>query len=183
MKSVKLNKTIKEDIINSMMSAWESNNPCKFDINKEEEKLGDLIWKRYYKQYNLEDIPKSMLRLDNTVVICINTNNYNYNMSKQMPVKKSNHWSQIPCKVFESKPAFIKEFEEKQKVHYKWASDKDTFKEEIEQIVNSVNTTKQLVELWPEAEQYIPPYANDPSKGITLPALKTSRLNELLGVK
>lgn len=57
------------------------------------------------------------------------------------------------------------------------------FKSEVNDILHAVNTTKQLVEAWPEIEQFIPAYLVDPSKAINLPAIPTSRLNEKLGIK
>ncbi len=56
------------------------------------------------------------------------------------------------------------------------------FRKEVDQILDSVNTTGKLVEIWAAAEQYIPAYLNEPGQGIHLPVLHTSRLDEALGV-
>lgn len=52
---------------------------------------------------------------------------------------------------------------------------------QTQQIVESVNTTRQLMDIWPEVVNYFPDYIRDPST-ITLPALvaDTSALNEAL---
>ena len=54
------------------------------------------------------------------------------------------------------------------------------FKKEVNEVLQSVNTTKQLLEIWPSAEAYIPAHIQDPDKGMRLPALHISRLEERL---
>lgn len=55
-------------------------------------------------------------------------------------------------------------------------------KEEITSVIFSINTTAQLVEIWPEVEAFLPEYIANPSKGISLPALVTTSMNKKLGV-
>lgn len=45
-------------------------------------------------------------------------------------------------------------------------------------ILDSVNTTKQLIEVWETAENYIPAHIADPDKGSKLPAKLVSSLDE-----
>lgn len=54
------------------------------------------------------------------------------------------------------------------------------FMDEIEQIVLGVNTTKQLLEVWPEVSEYLPTVYQDPSK-VNLPAINVASLNSKLG--
>ena len=53
------------------------------------------------------------------------------------------------------------------------------FKSQVRQTLDSVNTTKQLVEVWPEVEEHLPESVKDPSK-IQLPSVNIQSLNEQL---
>lgn len=55
------------------------------------------------------------------------------------------------------------------------------FRAEVMAVLDSVNTTKQLLELWPSCEKFIPAHLYNPELGIKLPALHISRLEERLG--
>ncbi len=49
---------------------------------------------------------------------------------------------------------------------------------EVVPILDSVGSTKQLLEIWPSMENFLPPHIADPDSGINLPALNISRLQE-----
>lgn len=53
-----------------------------------------------------------------------------------------------------------------------------TLRREVSPVIESFNTTKQLVETWPSVEKFLPANIADPDKGISLPALSLSRLEE-----
>ncbi len=52
---------------------------------------------------------------------------------------------------------------------------------EIKPILESFNTTKQLLDTWPSMEKFLPPNIANPEKGINLPALNLSRLEQKIG--
>lgn len=52
----------------------------------------------------------------------------------------------------------------------RWRTKRNDYRTEIEAVLASVNTTKQLLEAWPEVEKYIPDAYADPSR-IRLPAI------------
>ena len=62
----------------------------------------------------------------------------------------------------------------------KFLREKKQYRSEVSTVLESVKTTKQLVELWPTAEEYIPAHMADPARGINLPILHISRLDEKL---
>jgi hypothetical protein len=64
----------------------------------------------------------------------------------------------------------------------KYDTARSQFCKEVWQVLESVNTTGKLVEIWAAAEQYIPAHLNEPGQGINLPILHTSRLDAALGV-
>ena len=56
--------------------------------------------------------------------------------------------------------------------------------QEIKPILDSVGSTKQLLEIWPSMEKFLPANIADPDSGINLPALNISRLQEkIMGEK
>lgn len=46
----------------------------------------------------------------------------------------------------------------------------------VKNVLDSVNTTKQLLEIWPSLEPLIPPYILDADRSINLPALRIEEL-------
>ena len=183
MKSVKLSKLIKEDIIVSMVKAWSDNNRLNFNFQAEESIVANLLWQDSYKKLNFSDIPLPILKMGSEVKISIGSEIKVFYSLVELPIPKKGTWSTCVIKTYNKAPKIVEKFYKLEEQHKDWLSSRSSFKEEVTQIVYSVNTTKQLVELWPEAEQYLPAFANDPSEGINLPALKTSRLNSALGIK
>lgn len=53
------------------------------------------------------------------------------------------------------------------------------YRDEITNIIYNVNTTGQLLDVWPEVEKFLPETAVNPSK-TTLPAVSTKKLNAAL---
>ncbi len=182
-KSVRLSNAIREDIKQSMLNAWIARNPIPFDLDKMSNNIADAIWKKHYGKLPLNKIPKHMLKASNSVKIQIAGAVKSFRMSEERPYEIQGSYTEAILEVHDESPQNISEyFDAKQKVS-EWEKVKTEFIEEITVILDSVNSTGQLIQLWPEAEQYLPPFAADPSKGINLPALKTSRLNEMLGIK
>jgi hypothetical protein len=54
------------------------------------------------------------------------------------------------------------------------------FKSEVATVLESVNTTLQLVEVWPEALPFVPQNISNPSS-INLPSVNFAELNKVLG--
>jgi hypothetical protein len=76
--------------------------------------------------------------------------------------------------------SLFKHMSELIKVKEQYDTDLKQFRSEVSNLLDSVNTTKQLVELWPTVEQYLPAHIADPDVGIKLPMLLISRLDEKL---
>lgn len=61
-----------------------------------------------------------------------------------------------------------------------WTNELNKFKNQVMEVLNSVSTTKQFVEVWPEAEKFLPPEVADPSN-INLPAIASiMELNKII---
>jgi len=182
MKSIRLNVEMRQDILTSMLEAWKKSNPAPYNLAEETSKIAETIWKNKYGKIDFSGIPTRMLRYSCSVQIQVNGTVKSYKLQESMPMEYQSYYNEAILKVYDKEPAFIAKYNEKVKENDKWNLSRSSFEDEIKQIIYSVNTTKQLVELWPEAEQYLPAYAADPSKGVNLPALKTSRLNAALGL-
>lgn len=68
----------------------------------------------------------------------------------------------------------------KQKAALKeWNSDRSMYRASVEEVVGGVNTTGQLLEVWPEVDRFLPKAIINPSN-IMLPAVNVKALNEQL---
>jgi hypothetical protein len=182
MKSIRLSNDIRDNIILAMVAACKKNNPEPYDLKKERECVGETLWNDLYGHLSFNKIPDTMLRIHKVVKISIRDKVSQWPLTISRPVKAEDFSKSVDA-VYDEAPGFILDYWDMAKAWDKWDKALTEFQCEITQIIYSVNTTKQLVDLWPEAEDYLPAFANDPSKGINLPALKTSRLNEALGIK
>ena len=62
-----------------------------------------------------------------------------------------------------------------------WEKDKLNYMEDIKNVLLGVNTTGQLLEVWPECGAYLPAGIMNPSS-INLPSVSISQLNKKLGI-
>tara|TARA_R110000822_G_scaffold35050_2_gene98994 strand:+ start:771 stop:1328 length:558 start_codon:yes stop_codon:yes gene_type:complete len=185
MKSIRLNKLIRDDISNAMVASWEKTSPKPCDLRKEQQKVGDAIYKEAHKKITFGNAHLNFFNVSAAIKYTVDGVVQQSIMSCARPMRATapNRSSDNIAIVYDKTPKVVLDLQKLEKANSDWITLKSIFKEEIQQIISSVNTTQQLVDIWPEAEQYLPAYACDPSKGIKLPALKTSRLNEALGVK
>lgn len=184
-KSVRLSVAMRNNIRDSMIEAWKKHQPIPFDLKKLEVLIGEDFYKQKYGSIvkELKKIPNQMLRMSGSINVQIAGKVCKYDLSEAKPMEYNNQYNQSIVLILDEVPVNVTEFNNAVTAVEKWEAKRNEFIEEITAILNSVASTIQLLEIWPEAEQYLPPFAADPSKGINLPALKTSRLNTLLGIK
>lgn len=183
MKSIRLNTSIRYNIISAMMKKWEETNPCPYDTGAMGNKIALDIWNSNFGKLPIKKIPELFFKHSYGVKVQVGETVKTFTLAESKPVPWISNSNTAIIEIFDQPtPAMIKLADARQKVS-EWNQEKSSFREEITLIIEGFNTTKQLVETWPEAEQYLPPFAADPSKGINLPALVTSRLNEKLGIK
>jgi hypothetical protein len=182
-KSMRLNQAIRSDIQASMIEAWKNKNPIPHDIKAMENKIADDIWKKHYGKLPLAKLPQNMLNHSNSVQVQIAGSVNSFAMSYSRAYEYQSEYAKSIIEIQDEPSADIVAFRNAKQKVTEWENTLKSFTEEINVILESVTTTGSLIQLWPEAEQYLPPFAADPSKGVNLPALKTSRLNEMLGIK
>lgn len=184
-KSIRLSQTIRTDIASSMLASWEKRQSCPHDIESLEKALGDYYWLANYASIKsiLKKIPETMLRKSSSVMVQVAGKVRSIDMSESRAHPYQDTYTKLIIEIYDTANSQMIAFDTAKEEVNDWETSRIEFKNEINTILNSVQTTGQLVQMWPEAEQYLPPFAADPSKGINLPALKTSRLNTLLGIQ
>lgn len=189
-KSVRLGKQGREDIINSIMEEFEINffkNSGTGFANKDELVKGythlelqimEGLWMRKYAEHAplLDVLPTGFVDTWSFQVFATNQKTKSVSIPKRPGngnkvdlVITEEEWDEIWAPAVALRELKSK-FEEEQK----------SFKSEVRSVIESCNTTKQLLEVWPKAEPYLPAYLSDPDQGIKLPALQISRLEERL---
>ena len=189
MKSIRLNKQIRKDIISSINMAFNENALKKYSLpkNVSEYRQNELIsaimgvYNDKYKDTVLSNIPKEFLRFGKGWL------EVHAEDGRVYQIKTPNNVATPDSRVLKvvSNPEFTKIFAEYELVAGKINEmNKDLISsiKETTVILDSVNTTQQLIDLWPKIEQYLPAYIQSPEKVINLPALRTDRLSEKLGL-
>lgn len=193
MKSIRLNKGSREDILHSMRTGFTENwfkkngrgHPDKSSLIKAAEEARKValkkLWDECYLVHkeNLTKVPDQLLtgaffsvaEEGSSRVEQLSDDKYPGSRKGADLVLHPDDWERV-FKDYYDLSALVKRYE----------AEVDKFKKEVMQVLESVTTTGKLVEVWPAAEQYIPAYLNEPNQGINLPVLHTSRLDEALGV-
>ena len=85
-----------------------------------------------------------------------------------------------PIEISSNHPYFQEEKEVRRMFNI-WSKERNQLRKEIMDTLEQFNTSKQLIEGWPEVEGYMPPHMADMSV-INLPAVSINRLNERLAL-
>lgn len=189
MKSIRLTKDTREAILKSMCDGF-TENYFKKTVYKDlaamqtakqyaEESALKKLWVDTYGQYQeaLSKLP-TFLHSGKEFKVMSQTGHIRVLSGHGFPGKNTSGADVVlDDDVFE---AAFKESRDIQKKMYTFNKELSAFKKEVNEVLQSVNTTKQLLEIWPSAEAYIPAHIQDPDKGMRLPALHISRLEERL---
>lgn len=182
MKSMKLNKTIRKDICDSVMDQWEKSNP-EPDITKAHNAFGDWLYKRHFGKFMdaFAKVPNEFLRTTKQVAFMHEGSTRQVHMSEERPF----NWGQYQTRtleIFDKAPKQLQKMLDVEDAHGEWTQQRKELERETKLVLDSVNTTNQLIEAWPAVEPFFPAYIANPDKGIRLPAIQTSRLTERLGL-
>jgi len=191
MKSLRLTKQLRENILESFVAKYkEANTPPQEP--KSERQLGqefaDKVHQKVYGKY-LSLVPEYMFNLANAIRVqlpndgvqwlyfgenekgsckrpCTNESKIEYVFTDSDPIFLEYSNALNTCKVE------VQQYQEYNKVLAK-------FKSDVSQVLESVNTTKQLVEVWPESEPFLPKEVSNPSS-INLPAVNFAEINKVI---
>ncbi len=206
-KSIRLNNTIRGTILDNVMTAWKSNNPApEYPAeNASWEGVANVIRSIYLKEaapYTLliaeGKIPSKMVKqcsyirariracgVNEDVFVGFGTDDKGMSITVPQTNPKSSYvysWDDdnIPALIkaaLGAREAELETIREKRKIHREWMARRDQKSAQIASVLVGVNTSAQLIDVWPEVEKYMPVGVVDPSN-ISLPAISVDALNE-----
>ncbi len=188
MASVKLTNALRSVIWNNIRH--KQLDPKRVELEKSLERIGDEIYNAVVGDKLLkimESIPDIYLIRGNYIYVQnVATKFIHIQMSKSRV---------IPPKCHHGKPIYHTEMADPKKAEEAFVRymkqremitihDRDVnfYKDETMRILHSVNTVKQLLQVWPEVEEFLP----DGTKNVDnaqLPMVQVTKLNEQLGIK
>lgn len=193
-KSVRLNTYLRKEILDSVMLefaintlrplGFESSMELKQKILQEGVDVLTHLWDETYGNLGLARLPKWATDQSNKFTIAQEGDTSN-------TYAEYVHWGERksvnrrPCKsaidllvTAEEWKALLCTKHSLQRALVKYDEDSTQLRREVYPILESFNSTKQLLDAWPSMEKFLPPNIADPDKGINLPALSLSRLEE-----
>lgn len=183
-KSVTLTKAMREDILHSVIKRWKETNK-EPDKKEASHKFAVWLWGDYYKKVKdkFDGVPKKFLNLRADLKFCVDgeVDQVSFKKGDEMPCD----WAAYYGPILKTITSSHKEYSKYKSVVGKWDVWLGSGREvemETKAILDSVNTTRQLLDLWPQCEPFLPAHIADPDKAIRLPAIQVSRLNERIGV-
>ena len=199
MASIRLNKEIRKIIADNISEAYVKNNPAPTYKTSEDFKkdFEDFVKQYYINKGNAILALAKTINLDKYLKTTHYINIYNdNNFVFSVYLDESNtrytvidpETSNLNLNAKEHK-AVLKEYEKyKQNIKglkplldaYKaWQLKHDNYMSEVSNVLAGVNTTGQLLEVWPECAGYIPQGIRNPSK-IQLPVVSIAALNSAI---
>jgi hypothetical protein len=208
-KSIRLNKQLRQDILNNIMDSYDAANPApERPEMKKGTSIGELIKKAFFTKHKkvIEEVTNSSQALKDIIGI--------HKKSTYLDIKdEKGYWSSIyfteddlkdldvpqallrgcfinledPAqrtaamnKAIEAKKKFekttLKEYKQVQK---DYDLSRRNYASQIRTVLDGVNTSNQLLEVWPEVSKYLPTGVLEPSK-IQLPSVNIATLNSAL---
>lgn len=190
MKSMRLTQQMRQNIVNNFLAKRDEKQPKPEGGNSVEQlkaELAEGIWKKVYGGINLSNVPDDMLCTNNSVRIQWPNGSVDwlyYLDDKGSDIRKpSTSKSKVEyiitedCELYVEYKSNLEEAKAKRKVVEDWKKERESFADQVRQVVDAVNTTKQLLEVWPECESFIPSDIRDPSS-ITLPSVNLAELSK-----
>ena len=190
-RSVRLSQYLKDTILASVLTEFEANNlaPHGFKSTKEVEDAADqhrrgkmmTLWDTYYGEIDFSSVPDWALVRGNSFSVAQEDDT-----SKVFVIKLvAAGGRQLPCKgsidallTKERWEAIFKKSDELLGVKEACEAGRLELRKEVKPILDSFGSTRQLLDTWPSLEKFLPANVADPDKGVNLPALSLSRLEE-----
>ncbi len=195
MKSTRLNKDMRSAIHSAFMQCWVSSNPepTTHSLVTIEDAFARGIIDREaaIKGVDFSKIPEEYLRYGNYIQVSINDgDSYSYKHFYDKDGSRCIYF--VPRKdgaylVDSNDPLYlryktdIETLKELNQDHRVWLDKKEKVSDDVRMALDSVNSTGQLITLWPEVEQFIPDTIADFSR-IQLPAISFAELNKAAGL-
>lgn len=196
MKSLRLNRQMRDAIVKNFGEKRLQANPRPVETVTRDSvsaALASYCHDKVYGDMNLEGIPEDMLNFSDYIKVRFPKsegsdedkieNIYFEKIDKYNRERKpSTRLSKVEYDLTKSDEGYkkykrdMKLYKKEQQEIKDYNTDHSRYMQQVRQVVDAVNTTKQLLEVWPEAEQFIPEDIRDPST-ITLPSVNIADLN------
>lgn len=207
MKSIRLNKTLREEIISNIEQAYEIATPCPPNKSKQElrNELFAVIETEYRRQAKVFEtkalkagIPLNIIQTRSRIVVFSDAGNYwddhymhNADGDIASLIDVCPNAAFIQLDQLEKYP-LIQEAYNKYKKDLKnekantdlkriWEREKSNYLSDVRNVIYGVNTTAQLLEQWEEVKAFLPAGIVNPSR-IMLPAVNIKQLNKKIGL-
>ena len=157
---MRLTKEIKDKIKDDII--FETFKEKKEKIKKLNSELADEVYDYFiikeYKEY-MEYLPDNFFSKSDELYVTFNNESYEYGYRRTTFLKLSEEkkfpyflskTSKVICPILNEKFNCI------QKEEIKIKKDKEALESKINGLLKSVNTKKQLLEIWPDVEKYLP---------------------------
>lgn len=196
MKSLRLNKELRQTILENFVSKWEGSNPEPTSelLSRKEllQALAKEISEKVYGKFweTLKDIPDEFLYKSSSVLVQWpdesidrlyfgrDSENDDIRMlsTRESKVEYVISKTDKLYKSYKDNVELLKQFENELS---EYKTKRNNFSRQVSQVLSSVNTTGQLIEVWPESEAFIPVDIHNPST-ISLPSVSFQDLNSQL---
>ena len=182
-KSLRLTNEMRKSIVDSVMNKW-ANTHKKPQLVEAEDAFANAIWDKAYGAHKvaLNKVPKEFLQNAHIVKLTVDGEMIQVSSKTPLPTKQIGYNPPPIIMIKSSLPIYIK-YHKVEQDYEEWGRSYSEMVREVEAVLESVNTTGQLLEAWPSVEPFLPAHIADPEKGVKLPAIQVSRLNERIGIK
>ena len=189
MKSIRLNKGMRAQIVQSMMAEFtaqwlqqqglEPGASVNARMVQLREEAMRTFWEMRYGKYRdlIVQLPRELLKYGHDFKVKSDRGDVLAFSDRALPASGKTVDLVVSDEIFDE---VTQKFTEAKKDYEKYEAEYKSLRNEISQVLESCSSTKVLLEIWPTAEQYLPPYIADPDKGVKLPMLSISRLEERL---
>lgn len=193
MKSLRLNKELRGAIVEAVMEKWDNNHetPPEPECPNNYKKVLAAELNEFIYSEKIQAVPSDLLNMNSNLKVQLpdgGIENWYY------PSEEGSYYGYLPGTkeskveyVFTEKDKywikyqeFLKTQRKVREVHNEYIKARINYEDKVSQVVQGVNTTGQLLEVWPEVAPFLPKNLNNPSS-IQLPAICTEELNAELG--
>lgn len=174
-------ETLERLALNHYVPTW--GRQSRIGIDEDEQVILGYQYNANHKFYPEQDvqtlIDKLPAGIQGEIQTAIDDKDYHNRISADITVAGF-HSCASPIEIVSNHPYYQEEKEVRRKFNI-WSKERNQLRKEVEDTLAQFNTSKQLIEGWPEVEGYMPPHMADMSV-INLPAVSINRLNERLAL-
>lgn len=195
MKSVRLTKDMRQRILDSYLACYDASNPKPEQYSEKsiEGIFAETLRKRLFEKAGVDETTIPTQFLQRACCIKVQTpddtmkwfyffnpdgTNYDYRNCPSLDGALAISDNDSAYLAYKEAKRGLKDLNAP---YVTWHTSRETVVEQVRMALDTVNTTGQLLNVWPEAEQFIPSDVLDFSK-INLPSVSFNDLNKAVGI-